>query len=312
MKYYFTLQYKILNRYLKEWITYPILFIVLFPFFFVFLFNLAITLPYGNFFFILILVQFLFFLGKKNRNNFLKINFKKKTYRLIRVCENFMISSPFILIEIFNANYFYIFPIMAALILMSFLTLSINYSFVLPTPFKHSFEFIYMFRKSFLLLVGSIILTVIGVNVNNFNLTIFSLFVPFSIITLTTKKTEPIYFVWLYKKTTKEFTKEKIKYIILNTTLILVPYYVIAIYGFPEKYFYISSSFIAGVFMVVSSCIVKYANFTSFIILETVIGFIIVLSLGSLFNPLFLFVLVVIVVASLKKYKNFIKSYLKC
>ena len=153
MKYYFLLQFKRLTRFIKESGINPylglglaaILFVSLSYFFFQ-------KVEYAGYIYSVVALGIVNLLGNKMRNDFLKNCFSISAYKKIRLTENILLATPFFLFLIFNHQIIIAFSLLVAAAALSLLNKINQLNFVLPTPFyKHPFEFIVGFRKTYLL-----------------------------------------------------------------------------------------------------------------------------------------------------------------
>ena len=150
--------------------------------------------------------------GEKSRNEFLQTIFTKRGYHITRLLENVIFAIPFSIFLQYKNQ-----PLVAILTLvfssfLSFFNNGIRSSFVIPSPFsKRPFEFTIGFRRTFWLLIIILTVAVISIIYKNFNLGIFCL-LGFYLVCLTYYTgQEPVFYVWIYSKSPKEFLKVKIK-----------------------------------------------------------------------------------------------------
>jgi len=215
MKWYFVLQFKMLNRYLKDFgiptlLIYPtlaLIFLLVSNFIFY-----AIDRNYASYAYFFFAVSAILKLSESKRNNFLKLSFTKKKYYSIRALENILLTTPFILYLIYENEFRSIVCLCLVGLLLSRFTLNISSNYTIPTPFgKKPFEFSLGFRNTFFLYPIIYFLTYKSIEVKNFNLGIFSLLLLFVLLISYSTKIENRYFVWMFKYTPKTFLIEKIK-----------------------------------------------------------------------------------------------------
>ncbi|WP_075344515.1 hypothetical protein [Tenacibaculum agarivorans] len=215
MKWYFVLQFKMLNRHLKDFgiptlLIYPTLvsiFLLLSNFVFY-----AVGESYASYVYLFIAISVIIKLGERKRNDFLKLSFTQKKYASIRALENVLLATPFALYLIYEKEYWYIVYLYLVGLLLSKFTLDLSTSYTIPTPFgKKPFEFSLGFRNTFFLYPIIYFLTYKSIEVKNFNLGIFSLLLLFVLLISYYTKIENRYFVWMFKYTPKTFLIEKIK-----------------------------------------------------------------------------------------------------
>lgn len=87
-------------------------------------------------------------LSQKQRSDFLNIVYGDKTKRLIRIVENLIISTPFVVLLLFENQYIaaMMLPVVSAI--MALIDFN-SRSFVMPTPFsKHPYEFAVRIQKN--------------------------------------------------------------------------------------------------------------------------------------------------------------------
>ncbi len=150
--------------------------------------------------------------GEKSRNEFLQSIFTKSNYRITRVLENVIFAMPFSIFLLYKNQ-----PLiaLATLLLSSFFSLFNNgrrTSLVIPSPFSQTpFEFTIGFRRTFWLLAILFTLTIISIIYKNFNLGIFCLLGLYLLCMTYYSGQEPVFYVWIFSQTPKEYLKRKIK-----------------------------------------------------------------------------------------------------
>ncbi|MFK8103156.1 MAG: ABC transporter permease, partial [Saprospiraceae bacterium] len=178
MKYYFLLQYRMLQRHMREFGLAPIVGYLLASLIFVGAsalpyFKLATTAPYIYIFLALSVINSL---GKTQRNDFLKANFSKRDYYRLRWLENTILALSFMLFLCYQGDFIFAAVLFLAASLLSLVNSNRQMSFVIPTPFyRYPFEFTVGFRQTFPLHLFAYFLCFMSVWVGNFNLGIFAL-----------------------------------------------------------------------------------------------------------------------------------------
>jgi len=169
----------------------------------------------------------LFFVSKLNdirRNDFLKFCFTKAQYRTVRILENLIVALPFILFLLCKHHFYLTLILTAVTISMALLNFKTTYNVTIPTPFyKKPFEFTVGFRNTFFMFLISYGLTIVAINVNNFNLGIFALGLIFFTILGYYLKPENEYFIWIYNCTPAKFLFKKIKTAVLFSFCLSMP-----------------------------------------------------------------------------------------
>jgi len=263
MKYYFTLQYKMLNRQLRAFGLYPILGYLLAGLLFVGgSFYLFSKTEYAPYFYALFALSPLTLLSETKRTDFLQSCFNLKDYLKVRITENLIITLPFILFLAFKNEWMVLLGLTSMATLMAKFHFNNQLNYTLPTPFyKRPFEFIVGFRTTIGVIVFAYFLTVMGISVGNFNLGIFSLLVIF--LTSFSFYTQPDsqFLVWIYAITSRSFLIDKIKTGILYVTVLALPILLGLGYFFPEKWTILLIFWGLGYIYLLTIILAKYAAF---------------------------------------------------
>lgn len=305
MKEYFILQFKITNRKLNDFGLHPIvgylLILICFLLLSVYLFYKSELAQYA---YILISLALTAKLSEIRRNDFLKLCFNYRQYKLIRIAENFSVTLPFLIFLLYKQSFFgsVILVVLSFLFGLSSFKTSLNYT--VPTPFyKRPFEFTVGFRNAFLVFPIAYILTYIAISVDNFNLGIFSLLLIFLVVIGFYPKPENEYYVWVFSLTAKQFIVEKIKTALFYTTVLCLPIIL------PLCFFYYTNIesllmfFVIGCVFLMTVIFAKYAAYPD----EMNIPEVVIIAISVAF-PLFIFVFApYFYLKALKKLKGFIK-----
>lgn len=225
MKYYFSLQYKMLNRKMIDF-GLPLIAVycivpVIFVFLSYFLFRKTEIAPY---IFGAIALGLVSRLGEVKRNDFLKGLFANPAYFKIRLLENGLVILPFMVFLTIQG--FYILPLLVLLCAFSLarFTFEAGFSYTIPTPFgRKPFEFLVGFRKTFILFPVAYILCFVAIYVDNFGLGIFAMLCIGLLSISFYSKPENEYFVWSFSLSAKSFLHLKLKACLLNFTLLSSP-----------------------------------------------------------------------------------------
>ena len=263
MKEYLQLQYKMLNRQMKEIGIHPILgYPLSILLFFIASSFLFLKIEMAAYLYPFFALSFMVQLSDLNRNDFLKTCFPKKQYRKIRWIENTLIAIPFVLFLIYKENYW----IAIVLLIISNVLALINFNrwnaSVIPTPFgKQPFEFLTGFRKSFMIIGFAYFLTFMSVYIGNFNLGVFALLIVILTSSAFYAKPEIPYFVWIFSNTPKQFLFQKIKTALWYSTILTLPILVALSIVF-SAYIYLLVIFqVFGYLFLVAILLGKYSAF---------------------------------------------------
>ena len=245
-------------------------------------------------------------LSDPKRNEFLKLNYTYKDYRKIRIIENLMVSSPFIIFtafwELFVNKYYGGFTqlLIISAILMSFTNYKVIYTATIPTPFyKRPFEYIIGFRNTFYLILLAYILAFIAMKVGNFNLGIFTILMIFLINFSYFKEIEEENFVWIYSLNPLQFIIKKISTTYLHTFLLCIPILCILLLGssqFIENLHIIILIFFLCFIYLTEVILAKYMFFSG----EMTMGFSILFFLSFLFPAILFFTIPLFTKKSIK------------
>lgn len=289
MNYYLLLQYKRLSRFLKESGLSPYLgILILFTLFIILSHKIFQKIQYAEYIYPIIGLSVINFLGNIKRNKFLKSCFTIANYRKIRVIENFIATIPFALFLLYEQKYALTLGFIIVGIILSFFNKVNRFNFVLPTPFyKHPFEFVVGFRKTYLLFLISYTLAFISILVDNFNLGIFALIITFLTCLNFYTKPEPLFYVWCHSSNSKNYLKTKIKTAFIYSFYLSFPILVpLTLFNFDKTYFVLIFEAL-GMLYVITSLLAKYAYYPSeFNLIQ---GF--VLAISILFPPVLLIVI---------------------
>ena len=180
----------------------------------------------------------------------------------IRLIENLLVSTPFVLFLLYKQQYIIAFSVYAISSLLSLFNKVNRFDFVIPTPFfKFPFEFTSGFRKTFWIYLLAYILTYISISVDNFNLGIFSLIITFLTSMSFYFNQESIFYVWIHSSEPTGFLWEKIKIAVFYSILISIPISLSLIIFFPDRALIVIIFEILGVLFVLTSLLGKYAYY---------------------------------------------------
>lgn len=235
MKFHFFLQFRLLNRKLRDSGVRPLV---------GYLFTLLLFVALAEYAFyrtelahyllsaaaLLVLIR----TAQTDRNEFLLIAYGTSAFRKIRVLENFVISIPF-LVELFCHKYFLTAAILLAVALLiapfSFRT---RFNFPIPTPFyRKPFEFAVGFRNTYYLLLAAYGLSLVALSVNNVNLALVSMLLLFLISLTYYLKPEEDYVVWSHATKPAAFLFAKLKIASTYGMLLVLPMVLLLLFSYP-------------------------------------------------------------------------------
>lgn len=302
MKYYFYLQYKMLSRQLSEFGINPalayILSVLLFAGLSQYIFNKGSYVPYiYGLIPVLLAVQ----LSERKRNEFLRSCFSYAFYIRIRLLENIILGLPFLIFLLYRQQWTIVPVVLIVCCILSFIRLSNQYSYTLPTPFyKYPFEFVVGFRSSIVVILFAYLLGVIAIIIGNFNLSLFALAVLLGVCASFYLNTEKEFYVWIYSLTAKEFIWNKARTLVCYTSLLCLPLTIALCSFFPAHALLIIGLQFLGYLYGLAALFSKYANFPDPLILPEVI----ILGASVIFPPLLLVLIPYFYIKSQKRLKE--------
>ncbi|MDR0844944.1 MAG: hypothetical protein LBN71_06950 [Tannerella sp.] len=222
---YFKLQYRLINRRIREYGLHPVigyaLMLAVFAGFSEFLFYKT---GFAAYIYSLLPLLAALNLSEAKRNDFLKSCFGTGHYRILRMCENVMIALPFAAFLFYKQCFLMAGIVVVISALASLMNTRTRFHLVIPTPFaKRPFEFTAGFRNAFLLFFAAYGLTGIALAVDNFNLGVFALALIILTIWSFCLKQENIHFVWMFSLTPCRFLARKLKTALWYSFLLCLP-----------------------------------------------------------------------------------------
>jgi hypothetical protein len=245
---------------------------------------------------ILSCLSFQFQLSEKNRTDFLQSTFGDKTKNKIRLLENLMVSIPFVSILLYKGLIFEAGILGLCSISFALVSFHAHFNLSIPTPFsKRPFEFSTGFRRTLYLFP----MAYVAINVDNFNLGVFS----FLLIFLTTlgfySKPEQEYYVWVHAETPGKFLKNKILHASKNAAFLTAPILISMLIFYPSEVALILGFFLIGLLFLWTIILAKYSSYPEEMNLPE--GMIVAFSL--FFPPLLLAVIPFFYLKSVNKLK---------
>jgi len=263
MKHYFLLQRTILERHLhangvRPWVAYvfgPVLFIGLC------LFLLERT-DYAAYAIALFGVSLAARLSEITRNDFLRIQFTPQEYQRIRLWENAVFTLPFVLVLLLKD--FWALALVQGLVggALVFLPINAFQARAFPTPFsQRPWEFATGFRKSWPLLLVAAFLLTMGLQVGNFELSVFSTSIPGLVAMSYYGKPEPGFYVRVHAFTPRGFLHRKLMLGCSQLLLLSLPFLAAVLFFFPERWMIVFLAHLLIQLYLTLMITAKYANY---------------------------------------------------
>lgn len=243
-------------------------------------------------------------LSETRRNEFLKHHFGDKRMKAIRIMENLMAASPFVIFLLVKQYLLAAGLLLITAPLLALANFRTRLHFTIWTPFsKKPFEFTIGFRNTFYLFFIAYALTGIAVFVNNFNLGIFALMLVFVCTLSYYAKPENEYYVWIFNIDPQDFLVKKITTAMLFSTLLALPIMVTLSIGYPQNIGFLLFCLLLGWVFLMGMIVSKYAAYPNDIDIQRGI----LLALCIAFPPLF----VILIPYLFNQSKNRLSSLLK-
>jgi len=305
MIYYLKLQITLIFRYLRDFGIQPVVGVILGAGVFVFLSLLLFQKTEAAIFiYCFAALSFTFHLSETSRNYFLKSVFTNKQYLQVRILENMLIISPFILIINLKEYYIYAVGLLAASVLLSLNHRRQMIHFTIPTPFgRWPFELVTGFRQSYPLILFLWFTALMSLVYHNFNLGLVTLLILYMFCSFFFMYVENEYFVWIYNLTPKKFLLKKIITSYLGATLISAPVITILIIGFSGQLPIIFAGVVAGLLLQSLMILTKYSVYPEKMNLPQIL----LLTISFMFPPLLLAVIPFFYIQSVKKLSEILK-----
>lgn len=227
-------------------------------------------------------------LSLKERNDFLRICFHKNDFRRLRLSENLLVTSPFLVYLIIEGAYLPALGLLLGSLALAVLPLSATFVRVLPTPFgRRPFEFPIGFRQYFWLIALLYFVAIMGFSVHNFSLVVFTIVALFAVCSSFYSPVEPYYYVWIYHFRSKDFLLNKLRTGLLFSSLLALPLMVAALVYFIEHVWIIFLAWLIGLLFLTAVLLAKYSVFPR----KTGLPEALLLTAGVVFPPFLLWLL---------------------
>jgi len=263
MLYYFSLQFRLVNRHLKDFGLQPavgyILAYLTFTGLSVFLF---MRTEFAGYIYAAIALSFTGRLSESARNRFLKSCFSARDFYRIRVLENMLVVLPFAVFLLFQSLFLVSAFLLFSSVLMVFINFNQTLNFTIPTPFyKKPFEFTTGFRNTFFLIIFAYFLTIMSVTTGNFNLGIFALILVLFICMSYYTNSETGYYVWIFSLSPGKFLWHKIRIAYSYASMLCLPVCLALSVFFPSNAAAIAGFISLGYLYMVVVILAKYSAF---------------------------------------------------
>ena len=263
MLFYWRLQYFRIERWFREQGLHPLLGVLCAAVFFVALSVLLFQKTViASWLYGFILLSILVTLGDKTRSDHLRNIFSKRQYAVLRLCENGLLSLPFVLFTLFQQEYIMANGYILTALAIAIVRIDVAWNRTIPTPFKkYPFEFITGFRKYLVLIILTYFLLLKAIQVDNFNLAAFTLVSVFLISVSFLTSPEHPYFVWIHSDCSRKFLKKKCIMAAVCGGILSIPHTVIIAFFFTDQWREIGLILSGGLLFLIAVVLAKYASY---------------------------------------------------
>jgi hypothetical protein len=201
-------------------------------------------------------------LADQRRNDFLKIQFHRKTYRSIRAAENLLLAGPFLVLFLLRGHWEVAVLQLTVSVIAGVIPKPQWVNRTVPTPFSwQPFEFAIGFRKTWLVYLGCCFLALMGHLAANFSLMVFAMVLPALVAMSYYGKPEPGFFIWVHAFTPREFLHRKLRIAARHGILLLLPLWVYCLLVFPDQWWLSSLLVLLAMSYLQLMVVAKYAAY---------------------------------------------------
>ncbi len=234
-------------------------------------------------------------LSGQARNNFLRLLYRGKGYRMVRMAENAIVLAPFVLLLLVESFLRSSIICGAGTLVLCIVGMSMvgwirrpAAGRALPTPFsRQPFEFAVGVRRFWWMLLIVVLLLVQGIRVGNYELSAFTLLLLALTGTQMESETEPGFYVWIHSLTARAFLWRKIRLGVWHQAVLTFPVVLALMVCFPGRWLPSLVIFTLGLLYVILGLLVKYALFPK----QIHVGQAFIIALGMIIPPLLLIII---------------------
>lgn len=302
MQYYFYLQFQRFKRLLTEIGINPVLGMILGVVLFV---GLSLLLfrqtEFAGYIYAFFGLSYVLNLGAKERTNPMQLIFTTQTFTAIRLLENTMAITPFLVFLALKNEWLILLATGLLSIVSAIFQFGKNFSFTIKTPFwNYPFEFITGFRSTVFLMIFAYIIAVKALQIGNFNLALFGLAILFLVSLSFYGKPENSYFTWIFSANSRAFLGHKIKTALICISILTLPMAAMLLICTPDKWLFVISIQAIGYILLTTMILAKYSAYP----LEMNVPQALMFGMCVWFPPAILIVLPLFYTQSLKRLRS--------
>ena len=263
MRYYFWLQWLITVRKAKsiglQWVVFGLSLAIIFLGLFI-----SNWQEHKSFLYMLPAIFLLYQITDQHRLQFLRKQFDKPRFIAVRLLENMIVASPFLILYVFNQDFLECLILLLAIIVLVFFEKKLFRLFTLPHPFaKYDYEWISAFRNYFLLPLPFLFSYIMGMIVQNYMLSLIcACFLMLILVLPSLGIIEKPVLIWQYNLLAASFLKFKIRRIMLYSIGFVILFIPIIATN-PEKWAFISFVYVWCLLTLIASFLTKYSRYPS-------------------------------------------------
>jgi len=217
---------------------------------------------YAGYIFVAISLSVTAQLSEVRRNEFLWLCFGDRQHRKVRIIENLVVCSPFVVLLLAVGEFYLVGFLVVITSVMALVRYKATFNPTLPTPFYgRPFEFAIGFRYSFPVFILVYALAVIAIFVGNFNLGLFCIVAIFVSVLFFYARPEDEYFVWVHSCSAARFLVMKILTGFEYTFYLCLPVVLCLCYFYPANFIVPLVFVLIGYFYLAMMICAKYACF---------------------------------------------------
>jgi len=223
---------------------------------------LFFKIQYAGYIYVCISLALTAKLSETKRNDFLRLCFGDSQHRKIRITENLIACSPFMVLLLVCGQFLLALILSIISVIMALFTNKHSFNLTIPTLFfSQPFEFIIGFRNSIYVFIIAYALTVLAIIVDNFYIGLFSLVIIFVTIFCFYLYREDEYFVWIHSGSPVKFLCIKILTAIQFSLYLFLPVIISLACFYPTSIIMSLVIIFAGFFYLILVICAKYASF---------------------------------------------------
>lgn len=221
------------------------------------------------------------------RNQFLRRIFPHRDYYRLRILENGLLILPFLVFMATQGAWSFAAGLLGLGLILALIPPPAIRQIRIPSPFfRYPFEFSLGFRRSYGIYMLAVFLVFMAIRVDNYHLGTFALLMILLTCLSYYGQPEPIYFVWMYARTPRDFLRHKVGVSWGYLCLALAPFLLALILYDPAQWYIPLILPLGGMAAMAAVILTKYAAYPR--PMNVAQG--VLLALGLSFPPLLLFV----------------------